>query len=124
MKNNIILLAEHRILKRGFSSITPQMYYEEIKKFSPDDIALIALSEPGEWAPKVNALWEKNHFTVEKTLEIVEKIISENPEMVEKLESEPAVFGYFCGNVMKESRGLADPKIVTKLLKEKLGIGN
>lgn len=122
MKNKIILLAEYRILKRGFSSITPEMYYEEIKKFDYADIVLIVSANAKKWEEEINLLWEKNNFTEEKTIEIIKKVIEGNPEMVEKLKNEPAIFGFFTGKVMKESKGMAKPNIVTKLLKEKLDI--
>lgn len=52
---------------------------------------------------------------------IVDALIDANPENVEKYRSgKTNVFGFFVGQVMKETRGQANPQIVNELLKKKL----
>lgn len=52
---------------------------------------------------------------------IVDKIITNNADNVEKYRSgNDRVFGFFVGQVMKETGGKANPKIVNEILKEKL----
>lgn len=52
---------------------------------------------------------------------IVERIVEENPESVEKYRSgRTRVMGFFVGQVMKETKGKANPKIVTELVKKYL----
>lgn len=54
---------------------------------------------------------------------IIERIIAENPENVAKLKAgRTNVFGFFVGQVMKETKGQANPEIVNRLLKERLGV--
>ena len=54
-------------------------------------------------------------------LDVINKIISDNPDNVSKYKSgKTNVFGFFVGQVMKETKGQANPTIVNKLLKEKL----
>ncbi len=54
---------------------------------------------------------------------IVERIIAENPENVAKLKAgRTNVFGFFVGQVMKETKGQANPELVNRLLKERLGV--
>ncbi len=54
--------------------------------------------------------------------EIVQKIISSNPEQVNTYKSgKTQLFGFFVGQVMKETKGRANPKTVNQLLKELLG---
>lgn len=54
---------------------------------------------------------------------IVERIVAENPENVAKLKAgRNNVFGFFVGQVMKETKGQANPETVNRLLKERLGI--
>ncbi|WP_455366449.1 Asp-tRNA(Asn)/Glu-tRNA(Gln) amidotransferase subunit GatB [Kaarinaea lacus] len=52
---------------------------------------------------------------------IVDEIIANNPEQVEQYRSgKDKVFGFFVGQVMKASKGKANPQQVNQLLKDKL----
>ncbi len=52
---------------------------------------------------------------------IVEKILAEHPEEVQRYRSgKKGLFGWFMGQVMKATRGQANPAIVRKLLTERL----
>ena len=52
---------------------------------------------------------------------IVEKVIADNPKQVEQyLSGKDKVFGFFVGNVMKLTKGKANPAQVNELLKKKL----
>lgn len=53
--------------------------------------------------------------------EIVQKIVSSNPEQVDAYKGgKVQLFGFFVGQVMKETKGRANPKTVNDLLKELL----
>ncbi|RMF14061.1 MAG: Asp-tRNA(Asn)/Glu-tRNA(Gln) amidotransferase GatCAB subunit B [Alphaproteobacteria bacterium] len=53
--------------------------------------------------------------------EIVEKVLAANPAQVEQYRGgKTKVIGFFVGQVMKETRGQANPAVVNKLLKERL----
>jgi aspartyl-tRNA(Asn)/glutamyl-tRNA(Gln) amidotransferase subunit B len=52
---------------------------------------------------------------------IAAEIIAANPDQVEKLRSNPKVFGWFVGQVMKATQGQANPQLVNEVLKQKLG---
>ena len=50
------------------------------------------------------------------------EIITANPEKVEQYQGgKEKLFGFFVGQVMKASKGTADPQAVNELLKAKLG---
>jgi aspartyl-tRNA(Asn)/glutamyl-tRNA(Gln) amidotransferase subunit B len=52
---------------------------------------------------------------------IIAKVLAANPDGVEKYRSgNTKVFGFFVGEVMKETKGKANPKIVNQILQEKL----
>jgi aspartyl-tRNA(Asn)/glutamyl-tRNA(Gln) amidotransferase subunit B len=53
--------------------------------------------------------------------QIAEQIIAANPDQVAKLQSNPKVFGWFVGQVMKATRGQANPQLVNEVLTKKLG---
>lgn len=52
---------------------------------------------------------------------IIDKVISENSTQVQEFKSgKEKVFGFFVGQVMKESKGKANPKLVNEILRNKL----
>ena len=52
---------------------------------------------------------------------IIDQVIADNPNQVEQYKSgKDKVFGFFVGNVMKATKGKANPKQVNELLKKKL----
>ena len=52
---------------------------------------------------------------------LINKVIAENPKNVEAYKSgKDKLFGFFVGQVMKNSNGKANPKIVNEILKKKL----
>jgi aspartyl-tRNA(Asn)/glutamyl-tRNA(Gln) amidotransferase subunit B len=56
---------------------------------------------------------------------IVDDVIRENASQVETYRSgKSQVFGYLMGQVMKASRGKANPQVATRLLEERLKSGN
>jgi aspartyl-tRNA(Asn)/glutamyl-tRNA(Gln) amidotransferase subunit B len=74
---------------------------------SPEDIikekGLIQVSDTGE---------------IEK---IIDSVLAKNQDNVEKYKSgKTGLFGYFVGEVMKETKGKASPKLVNEILKKKL----
>lgn len=53
---------------------------------------------------------------------IVDEIIAANPDQVTKVKNKPQLLGWFVGQVMKESKGKANPQAVNEILKDKLGL--
>ena len=52
---------------------------------------------------------------------VVEEVLKENPENVKKyLGGKEGLFGFFVGEVMKKTKGKANPKVVNEILREKL----
>ena len=78
--------------------------------------------ETGQKAEKI--VEEKGLKQVTDTGAIKEqiiKILEANPDKIEQYKSgKDKLFGFFVGQVMKESKGKANPKIVNQLLKELL----
>ena len=67
---------------------------------------------------------EKNLIQISDTGEIeliIKKIIDTNPDQVQEYRSgKEKVFGFFVGQVMKQTKGKANPKLVNEILKKKL----
>ena len=52
---------------------------------------------------------------------IIDKVISDNPKNVEAYKlGKDKLFGFFVGQVMKQSNGKANPQLVNEILKKKL----
>jgi aspartyl-tRNA(Asn)/glutamyl-tRNA(Gln) amidotransferase subunit B len=52
---------------------------------------------------------------------VIDAIIAANPGQVETYRrGKEGVLGFFVGQVMRETRGKADPKVVNRLLRERL----
>ena len=58
-----------------------------------------------------------DHGDIEK---LIDQIILNNPQQVEKVASNPKVIGWFVGQVMKASNGKANPKVANELVAKKL----
>ena len=52
--------------------------------------------------------------------EIVDRLIAENPKQVAQAKEQPKVAGWFVGQVMKATRGQANPAVVNEILRKKL----
>jgi aspartyl-tRNA(Asn)/glutamyl-tRNA(Gln) amidotransferase subunit B len=56
--------------------------------------------------------------------EIIGRVIERSPKQAEQLRAGKAsLMGFFVGQVMKESKGAANPQLVNDLLKKRLGLG-
>ena len=52
--------------------------------------------------------------------QIVDAVIKKNPSQVEKVKSNAKLIGWFVGQVMRETQGKADPKIINQIINKKL----
>ena len=53
----------------------------------------------------------------------VDKVIAANPDEAQRARKKPNLAGWFVGQVMRETRGRADPKQASALVRKKLGLG-
>ena len=54
-------------------------------------------------------------------LPLVEEVINNNPEEVKAFKNgKTKLLGFFVGQIMKKTKGKADPKLVNKLIADKL----
>ena len=83
------------------------------------DIVWIEGGDPTEIVAKRNLLQVSDISAINS---IVESVIFENPEQLEKLKRNPKLLGWFVGQVMKRTEGKANPKTVNELLRDKLNL--
>ncbi len=90
-----------------------------------NNIAKGLITEILKTGEDAQALVEKKGLSVisdeSEILSIVQKIVSNNPEQVAAYKAgKDKLFGFFVGQIMKETKGRANPQILNKLLKEEL----
>ena len=74
--------------------------------------------DPKQIVEKVGLLQQSDPKELEK---IIDALISKNQDKVAQYKSgKEKLFGYFVGEVMKVSKGKANPQLVNKILKKKL----
>jgi aspartyl-tRNA(Asn)/glutamyl-tRNA(Gln) amidotransferase subunit B len=92
------------------SSTAAQQIFKELVK-QPDAV-------PFEIAKKLNLIQDSDSSTIEP---IIDEVLAKNPEKVKEYkEGKKSLLGMFMGEVMKASKGKADPKVATEILKKKL----
>lgn len=103
LKGLIDLVEENKISIKQAKEVLPKALEEE-----KDPVQLV--SELGI-----------TQITDEKELlTIITEVISENPTQLEAYKQNPKLFDYFIGQVMKKTRGKANPALTAKLLKQEL----
>ena len=53
---------------------------------------------------------------------VIDEVIAANPDKVEQAKTKPTLAGWFVGQVMKASKGKANPQAVQEIVKTKLGL--
>jgi len=131
---NVVLTEVLRVLnEKSISildfSITPERLTELIQLKKVDKINSSAMQSifnemlengesPLELAKKMNLIQVSDSGFLEP---IIEDVIESNPDEVKRYkEGKKALIGFFIGQVMKESKGKANPKLVRKLISQKL----
>jgi len=75
-------------------------------------------SDPEEYIKSNNLIQLSDTLEIEK---IIDEVIKQNVAEVEKyLSGKQNVIGFFVGQIMKQSKGKANPQVVNKILKDKL----
>jgi aspartyl-tRNA(Asn)/glutamyl-tRNA(Gln) amidotransferase subunit B len=95
----------------------------EARATLPRETFAKALAESGD--PEFKAETYLGDQLVADTSELeplVDRILADNPDQVASYQGgKQGLLGYFVGQVMKETQGKADPKVVNRLLRGKLG---
>ncbi len=108
------------------SQIDPSAFAEIVRRRAevPRATLMSALSASTSNSAVVTEILEEKIVSEASELEpLVDKILADNPAQVESYRGgKQGVLGFFVGQVMKETQGKADPKVVNELLREKLGV--
>ena len=82
----------------------------------------IVWTEGGNPAEVVEAKGMKQVTDTGAIEAVVDAVIAANPDKVQQAKAKPTLAGWFVGQVMKASKGKANPQAVQAIVKEKLGV--
>ncbi len=128
MTDILKILNEKKISIKEFP-VTPEKLAELINLINNKTISskiakevfadmLINNESPSDIIKRKNLVQISNE---DEIMNVIEKVIDSNQKQVQEyLNGKEKVFAHFVGQVMKETRGKANPEIVNKLLKQKL----
>ena len=117
-------------LELAQTKLTPENLAELISLIEKGTISnnigkqiIIDMMQTGKAASKIVEEKGLSQITNESAIkEIVQKVVDANPNQVAAYKGgKVQLFGFFVGQVMKETKGRANPKTVNELLKELLG---
>ena len=129
VQSHILAIVNEQQISIGKISITPQRLVGLLQMLKQNDISgriakdlfQLMLKHPEsafELAEKHNLKVIKDDRLLES---LVTKVIENNPNQVQEyLSGKEKVFGFFVGQVLKQTKGKADPTMVNVLLKKRL----
>jgi len=82
----------------------------------------IVWAEGGDPAEIVEARGMRQVTDTGAIAAVVDEVIAANPDKVEQAKTKPTLAGWFVGQVMKASKGKANPQAVQEIVKAKLGV--
>lgn len=99
------------------SSSAAQQIFKELVK-APTHEPLLVTKHPIDIAKELNLIQDSDSSTIEP---IIDEVLAKYPEKVAEYKGgKKTLLGLFMGEVMKASKGKADPKVATEILKKKL----
>ena len=114
--------------KRASSKLTPLHLKEIANTIQSGKItrnsaknALYEIVKTGKMLSDIISELDLGNVSDESELsQIIESVISEEPQAVEQAKSNPQTINYLVGKVMQKTKGKADPKLTLNLLKKKI----
>ncbi len=95
---------------------------DELSSTNSKQVIETLVEKGGKTDEIVDTLWLRQKNDTEALEKIVDEVIAANASQVEEYKNgKENLFGYFVGQSMKASKGQGNPKLFTKILKEKLG---
>ena len=121
MKEEKVTIEETKLTPESFAELINLVTSGSISNNIGKQIVITLLKEGGS----AKAIVEKQGLSVisdESSLQtIIDKVLSENPSQVTLYKGgKDKLFGFFVGQVMKETKGRANPQLLNKLLKAAL----
>lgn len=127
--NNLFALMNESNLEIGAIAVKPQDLVELLRLIEDGSIShntgkdvLAEMFQSGEAAAKI--VEEKGLAQISDTaalVEVVQSVLDDNPQQVRTyLDGKEQILGWFVGQVMRATRGKANPQLANKLLRQRL----
>ncbi len=112
---------ESKITATHLSDLSDSIHSKKISRNSAKN-ALYEMVKTGEDLSHVMSRLDLGNVSNEsELLEIIHKVISEEPQAVIESKSNPQSINYLVGKVMQKTSGKADPKLTLEMLKKHIG---
>ncbi len=117
----IILADELKIDAENFAELVGLLESEKISSKQGKQILSVLLENGGSALEWMKTLGMEQISDTKALTEMIQKVLSENPESVSDFKAgKDRAQKYLMGQIMKASKGQANPKLVTELLTELL----
>lgn len=121
MNKNSLGFEDIKLDKNNLKEFVEALEKNEISSKQGKEILPILITEGGDYTALVNKLGMKQISDTDSLLELISKVIDENPESVVDFKAgKDRATKYLMGQIMKASKGQANPALVNKLLLEVL----
>ncbi len=121
MNKNSLEFEDIKLEKNNLGGLVEALERNDISSKQGKEILPILITEGGDYNTLINKLGMKQISDADSLLELVSKVIDENPESVIDFKAgKDRATKYLMGQIMKASRGQANPALVNKLLIEVL----
>lgn len=119
LNENLIEIKDFSVSSKEIGALVLMMEEGKITGKIAKDIFPMMI-ESGKTAEEIVILKGINVVSNEEEIEkILQKVIDENPESVAKYKNgQDRILGFFVGQVMKETKGQANPKVVNEIFKK------
>ena len=122
LRREVVAIGDAPVVAPALGAILDLLQSERISSKGAKDVFAEAWRNGGDPAEIVRRL---GLVQVKDTGEIeaaVDRVIAANPDEAQRARKKPNLAGWFVGQVMRETRGRADPKQASALVRKKLGL--
>ena len=121
MKKNDLELSESSITPTKIGGLLDLIISGKISNRQAKEIFEVFLKSELEAEKFISKMGVEQVSDENQIQELINTVLQKNPKMVDDYKNgKDKLFGFFVGQIMKESRGKANPQIVNKILKDKL----
>lgn len=115
-------ITESPVSATALGSLLDMVAGGKVSGRSAKDVLALAWEEGGDPVAIVREQGLEQVTDAGEIEALVARIVADNPVEAERALNKPSLAGWFVGQVMRETRGRADPAQVNRLVREKLGI--
>lgn len=121
MNKHSLQFVDIKLTQENLSNLIQALEKNEISSKQAKEILPILILEGGNYEELIQKLGFKQISDTDSLLTMIHKVIKENPASIEDFKAgKDRAVKFLMGQIMKESKGQANPSLVNKLLTEEL----